>query len=73
MSIQATFNAQSLAHLPRIVHIINNAKEFEANQMQYKALEWMGTTIKPVNEMSAEEIASFEDTLIHVFKDREWL
>lgn len=69
----AEFNYESLAYVPRILELINNAPAFEANQMQYKTLSWMITTIKPIREMNKQEIESFENELISVFKDKNWI
>lgn len=71
--IQQQFDKAALNCLPRIITLIKNAASFESNQMRCKALYCIMDSIKAITDMCPEEIKSFEDELIRIFKYKEWI
>ena len=73
MSIQNTLNDEAINMLPIILSAINNAEEFEANQMRDRALRECNNSLTPISEMNESDLKVFQMSIIDVFKHFEWM
>lgn len=73
MSLQGQLNQAAINCLPIIKEAISAAGDFEANQMECKALSLIMNADTPVSEMSAEELELFQADMLEVFKHYNWI
>ena len=73
MSIQKQFNDEVMQQFSKIQELINNAPSFEANQMRCYLLQAVANSPIPINCLLADQLLSFEEVVIAVFKYKSWI
>ena len=73
MSVQAALNADSMNSIPKVKQVISKAENFEANQMEQKALNKMMNSHVAIVDMNCQQLEQFQDDLIEIFKFNNWL
>lgn len=73
MGIQNTLNNEAINMLPIILAAINNAEEFEANQMRDRTLRECNNSLTPISEMNEIDLKMFQMRVINVFKHFNWI
>lgn len=73
MSIQAAFNADAMSLIPKIKEVISFANNFEANQMEHKALTEMMDSPIPIAHMNSKQLEQFQTDLLDQFKYYDWI
>ena len=73
MSVQATLNNSAIQELPKIQALIQLSEEFEANQMNYRAIASICNLPTPLCDISEQEKEVFQSDLINIFKHYDWI
>lgn len=71
MSLQAQLNKQALNMLPKVSSALIDATYYD--QMHHAAITMICDSYKPLIEMSAQELNDFDEMVVGVFREREWV
>jgi hypothetical protein len=73
MTLQRILNKNSLRYIPLIKKLIQEARPFEADQMEYLTINRMMNSSTPIGDMNKDELALFQNKLIETFKYKAWI
>lgn len=73
ISIQSMLDQQTLDLLPKITNLIKSSAKFQKNQIIFKTLRECSNVHPCLIEMTQSQKDKFENNLIEIFKNNEWI